>query len=152
MIVQARQFKSMSALVRTIRKLGGLADRNFDLPMPSTSKAWFDRGGIPGSDNMAKAFLLILNPVDQYPFKGWLLAEKVANLLEDRHKACNDWACGFNSVSSVYLFFKPWGCSYQGSRVWFRPDPADMEKIRALDKRPPHTRDFSRELGRPHVR
>lgn len=134
MIVQARQFKSMPALERSIRMLNGLADRDFDLPMPSTGKAWLRRGGIPESNNMAKSFLLILNPVTRYPFKGWLLAEKVVNLLEERHQAYNDWACGIKSESCVYLFLKPWGCSYEGNRVWFRPDPDDMEVIRTLDQ------------------
>jgi len=136
-IVQARQFKSMSSLERYIRNLEarGVADRYYDLPMPSTTKAWLGRGGIPSSPNMAKVFMLALTPVNKYPYRGFELAEKVANLLEERHGALNDWACGKQPGKSLCLFIKPWGSLLDsGKRVWFRPDAGDMEVIRQLDK------------------
>lgn len=146
MMVQARQFKSLPQLERNIRKLGGLADKYYDLPMPSTAENWLKRGNTPESDNMVKVFMLFLKPLEKYPYKGYFLAEKVANLLEYRHQAYNDWACGIKSEQEVFLFIKPWGCSFGGKRVWFRPDNADMEVIRSLDRFYRRTRvyDFRR--------
>lgn len=138
MIVQARQFKNMATLERYIRNLEakGVADRFYDLPMPSTTRAWVRRGGIPSSPNMVKMFMLILTPLDKYPRRGFELAEQVAELLEERHQAYNDWAYGIQPrKKSVCLFIKPWGSSMDSSkRVWFRPDVEDMEVIRGLDK------------------
>ncbi len=137
MIVQARQFKSMASLERYIRNLlaKGVADRYYDLPMPSTTRAWLKRGGIPSGSEMVKMFMLVLTPLDKYPYRGFELAEKVAGLLEARHQAYNDWAYGIQAGKSVCLFIKPWGSSMDsGKRVWFRPDAEDMDVIRVLDK------------------
>ncbi len=135
MIVQARQFKSIPSLKRYIHKLRGqgLADRHYDLPLPSTAEKWLNSRAIPTAEHMAKAFMLILTPVEGYPYGGYDLAEMVANVLLKRHEAYNDWACGIQSGHSVCLFFKPWGTSFDGKRVWFRPTPKDMNFIRSLD-------------------
>lgn len=137
MIVQARQFKSMASLERYIRNLQaqGVADRYYDLPMPSTTNTWLGRGGIPSSPDMVKVFMLVLTPLDKYPYRGFELAERVAKLLEERHGALNDWACGIQTGKSVCLFIKPWGSLLDsGRRVWFRPGAEDMEAIRQLDR------------------
>lgn len=136
MIVQARQFKSMASLERYMRNLvaNGVADRYYDLPMPSTTRVWLKRGGIPSGPDMVKMFMLVLTPLDKYPYRGFDLAEQVADLLEARHQAHNDWAYGIQAGKSVCLFIKPWGSSMDsGKRVWFRPDAEDMEVIRQLD-------------------
>lgn len=129
MRIRVLQLKKEQKARNLVRSLRYLADARHDLPMVRPSE-FLGRGRLPGLPSQVKLHALILHPHER-ELQGWDLARAAVDILEERHGAILDWACGFRISGAVWVLIKPWASDAETwKRKWFWVTPEDLKAIR----------------------
>ncbi|MGQ9824782.1 MAG: hypothetical protein ACUVSK_07270 [Desulfotomaculales bacterium] len=130
MRIKSVQIRDPEKARRVVCSLRSLACAWADLPVLRPKEFWPYRP--PGLPQQAKLHLLILHPKKgARELEGWDLARAAVDILEGRHGATLDWACGFRASGAVWLLLKPWAAdAATGRRKWFYVDAGDLAALR----------------------